>query len=684
MHMSRCVSPSAALVSNTKPLVGALAAALLICSTAQAASFGHSRIVSALGQPLRIDIPIKQLSPDDLRTISVSAASASAWIQAGLIPPVDLASLQTRLADGFTAGSKVIQVRSDQPFDKPVADLLLDVRTASGRQRYQVSLLTHANPDAIRSSGAAGSAAGAMGNMASAGDRASQRTIRVRRNDTMFAIAKRNAVPGVTVYQMMIALQRANPQAFIENNVNLVKEGATLSMPAMSALTAISDREARRIFQQQAQAFALYRQRAAGQVAAVGQAGGGAKGVVSSAIAPDTHQPAPGPQDQLRLSGGEPATGAGRRGPAGQSVVPESNNPGDAANQGGTAAGGTRGQGQGSTAGSGSQYSSDVRADDRVATQKGIKDSEARVSQLEENVKHLNQALQAQGEAAKDLLVDGAKGLGLSLAGMAGTADTSAGNGSTAGGTQSSTDAKGAASGGNGAAGSIQSTQPTNAGSGPANRPDGRAGTGSNSGTGATGATGSNAVPGQSGEAAAQGTESSAARGAQSDANALAAGTSPAKAADPAASAAGANPPASSGSGPAGTSGGSSAAVAGAEGVQANPSKPGSATASGPDAANSGATESATTGADRKGDVPPSISNKAEQNVSWIQEHMLGVITGLLALIVLIIAWILRRANASHDHDGRDGVVTEAMVKEKLDQISLDFDQSDDPNTRKR
>src|SRR3546814_10470138 len=63
--MSRCVLSSTALVFNTKPLVGALAAALLACSTSYAAGFGHSRIVSALGQPLRIDVPITQLSSDD-------------------------------------------------------------------------------------------------------------------------------------------------------------------------------------------------------------------------------------------------------------------------------------------------------------------------------------------------------------------------------------------------------------------------------------------------------------------------------------------------------------------------------------------------------------------------------------------------------------------------------------------
>src|SRR3546814_13884821 len=89
------------------------------------------------------------------------------------------------------------------------------------------------------------------------------KTIHVKRGDTMFAIAQRHAVPGVTIYQMMIALQRANPSAFIHENINLVKAGGSLSMPGHDALTAISYREARRIFHKQAATLDLYRPRSA-------------------------------------------------------------------------------------------------------------------------------------------------------------------------------------------------------------------------------------------------------------------------------------------------------------------------------------------------------------------------------------------------------------------------------------
>src|SRR5690606_41355006 len=49
--------------------------------------------------------------------------------------------LRLVLLDGYRPDVKVIQLRSDQPFDQPIVDVLLDIRSASGQQRYQVSLL---------------------------------------------------------------------------------------------------------------------------------------------------------------------------------------------------------------------------------------------------------------------------------------------------------------------------------------------------------------------------------------------------------------------------------------------------------------------------------------------------------------------------------------------------------------
>ncbi|HUH59030.1 MAG TPA: FimV/HubP family polar landmark protein [Candidimonas sp.] len=567
MLKPRRVYSPAALAACGKPLAATLASALLLCSGAYAASFGHSRMVSPVGEPLKIDVPVTQLSADDLRSITVSAAPASAWVQAGLEPPVALDTLSTRLVDGFAPGSKIIQVRSTQGFDKPVADLLLDIRTATGQQRYQVSLLTQSGQGNVQSGVSGATAAGqapgtsAANVVAPGGGQARQGAILVKRGDNMFRISRRHAVPGVTVYQMMIALQRANPQAFIHENVNLVKAGSTLTMPDMAALTAISDREARQVFLRQAQAFAEYRHRAAGGTSTIAQASA-SSGLVSSAEGVGPEPAPPGPKDQLRLSGSQPAGG-------------------------GSGAASARANGH-ATGQSSSAADADARSDDRLATRKGIQESGERVSQLEENVKHLNEALQSQGEAAKDLIVDSAKGLRQSLSDVANAV------GSTNPASPNTADS------------------PTNAGN------DANAGKEPNAGSGAN--TGS------------------------------------------AASAAATDKPRD------GTVGGNAAA-----GSAANGNAAGDATGNSPSNP-----QAAAPGANPAANVAQPVLTKAEQTVSWIQEHMLAVITSLLALVVLIIAWILRRANVSHDEESgaSSRVITEAMVKEKLDKINLDFDQS--------
>lgn len=695
MLMSRCVPSSLALVVNTKPLIGALAAALLMCSAAHAAELGHSRVVSALGQPLRIDVPIVELSADDLRTLAVSAAPAAAWAQAGLTPPVDLASLRVTLADGYTPGTKVVQLSSSQSFNKAVADVLLDVRTAAGQQRHQVSLLTQGGAGTAAASRSSG-LRGANG-VAGAGGSLRHIAIQVKPGDTMFAIARRHAVQGVTVYQMMIALQRANPQAFIHENINLVRAGATLHMPDMAALTAVSDREARRLFMQQVHAFAQFRQRAAGAAPTVQQAGAAAGTITEQATAaPQPSAPAAG--DQLRLSGAtDPAAaeGQGRDGARTDTAAAGTGAPPQAGDQ-----------------------ADDVRADDSVAARKNLQESRERVSTLEENVKHLNEALQAQGAAASDLVVEGAMGLTQSLAGDADTdpgkqgeavvgdasGDTATAAGqhqaSSAGGNAGEDEATGtsganvqsakaagesapagaaasAASTANAASGGSNSNDPANAGS-PGTVPGGTStgngstatntsvdeGTGTGSGLsgggGAARPTGNGAAaPGDAGSgggatAAGGVADTGSTTDADSDSTANPGNTSRSDSTTESSSSAGAGNPASSGS------------TAGLDN-----------TAGSADTSGSGNSESADS----------NNTTEAEQNVSWLQEHMLGVITGVLAFIVLVIAWLLRRANAARDEgrDGNGGMITEAMVREKLEQINLDFEQQPpaDPDRRK-
>ncbi len=93
------------------------------------------------------------------------------------------------------------------------------------------------------------------------------KTYRVKEGDTLADIANRTRDNTVSLDQMLIALYRANPDAFIGDNINRLRAGRVLSVPDAAAAGAVDKGEARTTVVAQAQDFNAYRNKLAGQVA---------------------------------------------------------------------------------------------------------------------------------------------------------------------------------------------------------------------------------------------------------------------------------------------------------------------------------------------------------------------------------------------------------------------------------
>lgn len=79
---------------------------------------------------------------------------------------------------------------------------------------------------------------------------------RVRAGDTMWKVAEQlRPNDGVTVTQTMIAIQRANPSAFIDNNVNQLRSGQVLRVPSEAQIREVSAQEAVASVREQADAW---------------------------------------------------------------------------------------------------------------------------------------------------------------------------------------------------------------------------------------------------------------------------------------------------------------------------------------------------------------------------------------------------------------------------------------------
>src|SRR5690606_13622162 len=78
----------------------------------------------------------------------------------------------------------------------------------------------------------------------------------VAEGQTLWSIAQQvRPDPSVTMNQVMLAIQRANPEAFIDDNINLLKRGAVLRIPGKEAMLQLGASEAAALVRQQAEAW---------------------------------------------------------------------------------------------------------------------------------------------------------------------------------------------------------------------------------------------------------------------------------------------------------------------------------------------------------------------------------------------------------------------------------------------
>ncbi|WP_231120431.1 FimV/HubP family polar landmark protein [Cognatilysobacter tabacisoli] len=275
----------------------ALAVALALASgTAAALGLGQIEVKSKAGQPLVAEIPIISSDPAELEALQVGPASPETFARIGLTPPQGMvADLQFMVALD-SAGNPVIRVTSQQPVTQPLLTFLVEVDSIQGRLVREYSALidtpqTVAAPlqppvaapvvsapnvierpavaaepladvaeDAPDETAAPSEEAPAADPVAAAEAPAPEPVaavpepsfspspatdaLNVERGDTLSGLAGQLDMPGMSLDQAMIALLRANPDAFIGGNINQLKQGAVLRVPPAGELAAVDAGEA--------------------------------------------------------------------------------------------------------------------------------------------------------------------------------------------------------------------------------------------------------------------------------------------------------------------------------------------------------------------------------------------------------------------------------------------------------
>jgi len=276
------------------------AAALLgLPASTFALGLGDIQLTSALNQPLDAQIEILGATPQDLRDLNAAVAGRDTFNRYGLDYPQFLVSLHFSVEKGAD-GSDVLRVTSSQPVTEPFLTFLIEADWARGRLLREYTVLLdppvfmpeETAPVAVEAPrGAAAQPAPAAGAIerpveptASSPDAQSVEAqelagaapapsftgneYQVNRGDTLWLIASRTRPDSSTsLNQMMVALYRSNPDAFL-GNMNLVKEGSILRVPAASDIGALASSDANAEVERQT---AEWRGRPATQVSAEAQ-----------------------------------------------------------------------------------------------------------------------------------------------------------------------------------------------------------------------------------------------------------------------------------------------------------------------------------------------------------------------------------------------------------------------------
>jgi len=293
-------------------MAGLLGAVLWGPGEAWALSFGRLSVQSSLGEPLRAEVQVNSITPAEEASLRLRLASPGSYRAAGIEFDDVLSGARVsfvRQADG----RPVIQLRTDRPVSNVFVDVLVEARRASGQQVLGYTLLV--NPAVADAPAAGGSApAPAVLGTAPAQDAANSQsgaavpapgnTHLVQPGETLLKVARQYRADGVSLDQMLAALFRANPQAFIGANMNRLKAGAVLSLPSASDLSGVSPAQAREMIEAHSVDFGAYRAQLAAAVPKAAQEPAASRqdaGRVEARVKDRKTEAAPTP-DQLKLS----------------------------------------------------------------------------------------------------------------------------------------------------------------------------------------------------------------------------------------------------------------------------------------------------------------------------------------------------------------------------------------------
>jgi pilus assembly protein FimV len=225
----------------------------------RALGLGEIKLKSGLNQPLKAEIEL--FSPEGLSEFEVAAslASMSEFEKAGIDYFGYLKDIRFKTVKGAN-DSLIIEVTSRQPVKEPFLNFLVELNWPKGRMLREYTLLLDPPTFAEKKSSTIEQASSAATSTYSAPVTYSQPQAKISDSrssafagdtygpvgdaETLWRVATKVKPNGASIHQTLVALYRANPDAFVNQDINLLKRGSVLKVPSASEISAIPQRAA--------------------------------------------------------------------------------------------------------------------------------------------------------------------------------------------------------------------------------------------------------------------------------------------------------------------------------------------------------------------------------------------------------------------------------------------------------
>lgn len=269
--------------------------ALQVASPVLALGLGDMELQSFLNEPLRADVillDLRGLAADDIR---IRLGGVDDFERMGVERNYFLTSIKFEVVVNESAGTGAIRLTTDEAILEPFLDLIIEARWPTGRllREYTVlvdppafrqDVLTVSASEEVRKTEAPSAAANEpvkQDSSSSSGDEVTMRgsnlapgqmperafsaetalrpeagsRYMVKRDETLWQIAASGRPQNTSVQQAMLDIQRLNPEAFIDGNINRIKAGYIIYLPEPGDITSDDLASALEEVREQNQAF---------------------------------------------------------------------------------------------------------------------------------------------------------------------------------------------------------------------------------------------------------------------------------------------------------------------------------------------------------------------------------------------------------------------------------------------